>query len=161
MLCRCQESGINGWNRPRRSLQGWNLWADNCYALQDSELLQSDAIYVERRLFNSSFFFFSPLFLIWIPLASIKKLAGFFAGIVSHSISIFHLCIEGPLWKNFSMPTGWNFSQVAPRVVFLPHSSSRQTVLNHAERLGGWHKGPHRAPNVCAVICPRSSDWRF
>lgn len=40
VLCRCQESGINGWSYPRQSPQGRNLKAGNSYALQGSELLQ-------------------------------------------------------------------------------------------------------------------------
>lgn len=40
VLCRCQESGINGWSYPRQGPQGRNLRAGNCCALQGSVLLQ-------------------------------------------------------------------------------------------------------------------------
>lgn len=76
-----------------------------------------------------------------------QKLPWFFAGLISHSISISHLHIEAPLWKKFSMPTESSPSEVAPSG-FLPNIFSRR------QEGFGVTRG---SPLCCQALCCDSS----
>lgn len=90
VLCRCRESGINVWNYPRESPPGRNLWADNYYALQHSELLQQCNLCREEAVSIS--FLLPPPFFDWIPLAGSKNFHDFLLGLFP-TPSPFPICI--------------------------------------------------------------------
>lgn len=120
----------------------------------------SNAIYAEGCLIFLSSSPPPPLFFTWIPPAGSKNLPRFFAGVISYSISIFHLHIVVLCEENSPCQQDQAFHKWVPEWSSLLIPSADRLCFT-SKRLGGKHKGPHCVPKLCAVICPCSSDPCF